>query len=1039
MLAAVVAVGAAVYGLISQTDWSRISGRSNIAAISGAGSGLVGYWTFDEGSGASAADTSGNGNNGTLVNAPTWGTGRIGGALALNGTSQYVLVGSPAVLDITGAVTVSAWINLNDSLLNRKIVGKGATGSGATQWQYQIYDNGGGDLGFRVSNSQTLMGCRSSGGLIAPGGWHNVAGVYNGSDTVNFYIDGVQACTASTPGFGALNPFGNFTIGASSGGTSGFMSGSIDDVRVYDRALAPAEISELYAFGGGTTTGGTSGGSTTPPPATPSSLSSTCAPANIRCVDATAGPNQEYTSIQACANVAQPGDTCLVFPGTYPEHVTTRSSGSSDSARITFKANGLVSMQGFDIQNQFVTIDGFDITGYTVQYRGNIVTYRGADYCEILNNNIHDTSLNVYGILFDSRGATDNSGANHCLVKGNTLNRLGMQALVVAGAYNLFEQNTIENLGDSDSVYFFGHDNTIRRNVFKYGVRTPGNLHHTDFAQTFSDSNPNGQSYNILFEENWIENIDAQMAQLTSGLNTSNTYAPGVHDVVFRRNVFVDLPSNFNAEMPGVVLDHNTFYHVAYSLSGISYVSSLNRGDASRGTVTSNAIIASGSSNSSGMYGNAGASFTQPALGYAIPSADAAGVYADLIANGYVFNSRLQAKAFALTDISQFVLSDQYSTYKTQLYSLLSDVKALDYRTRSTFRADYNFVAGAAPTYGAKPASAVNCAKVYPAYVFDFCEPHGVNGGNPQLRDPSNPMGPDGLPFTLDDGVKPLPGSPLCGRGESGSDIGALSCDANTVFVGGTPGAVFPTNPPAISNPVTPVTPAATPTNTVVTTHSAASAPYNVTLNNPSSSASGANTQSPAPTVPNNAAPASIKLAAFTRTLAVGSSGEDVRSLQKFLNASGYAVAASGAGSSGNESAYYGLKTLNALVRYQIDHGISPALGVLDARTMTYINGLITAPTTGSTPPARSAATPAAGYAFTRNLTLGMTGEDVRALQQYLNAHGFTVSAAGAGSPGYESAYFGLKTQMAVSAYQRSMGITPTAGYFGPKTRASIK
>jgi hypothetical protein len=75
---------------------------------------------------------------------------------------------------------------------------------------------------------------------------------------------------------------------------------------------------------------------------------------------------------------------------------------------------------------------------------------------------------------------------------------------------------------------------------------------------------------------------------------------------------------------------------------------------------------------------------------------------------------------------------------------------------------------------------------------------------------------------------------------------------------------------------------------------------------------------------------------------------------------------------------------------------------------------------------------------FTRDLELGMEGEDVKALQQFLNKNGFTVAASGVGSSGNETDYFGAKTQAAVAKYQKANGITPTAGYFGPKTRAHV-
>ncbi|OGC87682.1 hypothetical protein A3D70_01230 [Candidatus Adlerbacteria bacterium RIFCSPHIGHO2_02_FULL_54_18] len=77
--------------------------------------------------------------------------------------------------------------------------------------------------------------------------------------------------------------------------------------------------------------------------------------------------------------------------------------------------------------------------------------------------------------------------------------------------------------------------------------------------------------------------------------------------------------------------------------------------------------------------------------------------------------------------------------------------------------------------------------------------------------------------------------------------------------------------------------------------------------------------------------------------------------------------------------------------------------------------------------------------AFVRNLELGMSGADVKALQVYLNTHGYVVSSSGPGSPGNETSKFGGATKAALIKFQKAMGITPAVGYFGPKTRAAAK
>lgn len=75
---------------------------------------------------------------------------------------------------------------------------------------------------------------------------------------------------------------------------------------------------------------------------------------------------------------------------------------------------------------------------------------------------------------------------------------------------------------------------------------------------------------------------------------------------------------------------------------------------------------------------------------------------------------------------------------------------------------------------------------------------------------------------------------------------------------------------------------------------------------------------------------------------------------------------------------------------------------------------------------------------FTRNLTIGSSGVDVRALQQYLNDNGFALATSGVGSPGRETTYFGPLTKMGLAKFQMANSISPAVGYFGPITRRFI-
>jgi peptidoglycan hydrolase-like protein with peptidoglycan-binding domain len=74
-----------------------------------------------------------------------------------------------------------------------------------------------------------------------------------------------------------------------------------------------------------------------------------------------------------------------------------------------------------------------------------------------------------------------------------------------------------------------------------------------------------------------------------------------------------------------------------------------------------------------------------------------------------------------------------------------------------------------------------------------------------------------------------------------------------------------------------------------------------------------------------------------------------------------------------------------------------------------------------------------------RDLMFGMTGDDVLALQKLLNAGGFVLAPSGAGAPGHETSFFGARTKAALAKYQAARGVAPSAGYFGPVTRAQMK
>ena len=166
----------------------------------------------------------------------------------------------------------------------------------------------------------------------------------------------------------------------------------------------------------------------------------------------------------------------------------------------------------------------------------------------------------------------------------------------------------------------------------------------------------------------------------------------------------------------------------------------------------------------------------------------------------------------------------------------------------------------------------------------------------------------------------------------------------------------------------------------------------------------------------------------FDQNIGAGQETEDVRALQQFLNTEGFLVSATGAGSPGQETAYFGTKTAQALTAYQEANNL-PATGFLGPLTRAHIEGSTTTTTTTTAPPAPR---------ITRTLSTGQRGEDVQALQQFLNAEGFLVNTTGPGSPGQETTYFGTLTAQAVAAFQQANGL-PAVGIVGPQTRALLE
>ena len=216
--------------------------------------GLIAAYAFNEGSGSTTLDATGQGHTGSLAGA-TWTTaGKNGNALAFNGANSLVSIADAADLDFSTGLTVEAWVRPTTLSGWRTVALKEAPGGLA----YALYAH---------DNAPRPAGTLNMGGVdvnvpgtaaLALNTWTHVAVTYDGSNA-RLYVNGGQVgVNAAT---GALRTTSNpLTIGGNNVWSEWF-AGQIDDVRFYNRALSAGEIATDMT----TPVGGAPPPDTTPP------------------------------------------------------------------------------------------------------------------------------------------------------------------------------------------------------------------------------------------------------------------------------------------------------------------------------------------------------------------------------------------------------------------------------------------------------------------------------------------------------------------------------------------------------------------------------------------------------------------------------------------------------------------------------------------------------------------------------------------------------------------------------------------------------
>ena len=214
-----------------------VIGRPSNCAMS-APAGLVSWWTGD----ATANDLAGT-NNGVLENGTTYAPGEVGYAFSFNGSNQCVII--PSIPAVNALLSVTAWVYPTayvqpaiGGVLGGTIIDENEDG-GSTGWNLSLFC--GGELWFWPSPFND----RISKAIVPLNAWTFVSVTYDGTNA-NLYINGVLDSSSATPA-----PNGNpsvFKIGSQSWIT-GYWSGMLDEIQIYNRAISASEIQTIYQAG----------------------------------------------------------------------------------------------------------------------------------------------------------------------------------------------------------------------------------------------------------------------------------------------------------------------------------------------------------------------------------------------------------------------------------------------------------------------------------------------------------------------------------------------------------------------------------------------------------------------------------------------------------------------------------------------------------------------------------------------------------------------------------------------------------------------
>ena len=202
--------------------------------------GLVAAYNFEENGNLIVADASGKGNHGTIREAARTDLGRYGKALLFDGINDWVTVNDSASLDLSSGYTLEAWVKPS-SLGYRSLIAKEDVGS----YTYCLLSSDTGNLPAALADNGTSKILVRGNSVLPLNQWSHLTATYNGSQ-LRIYVNGVQVSSQAQTGLikktnGVLRIGGNNIWGE-------YFKGTLDDLRIYNRALTNSEIANNYVI-----------------------------------------------------------------------------------------------------------------------------------------------------------------------------------------------------------------------------------------------------------------------------------------------------------------------------------------------------------------------------------------------------------------------------------------------------------------------------------------------------------------------------------------------------------------------------------------------------------------------------------------------------------------------------------------------------------------------------------------------------------------------------------------------------------------------